>query len=433
MSKKIILILIVILVFLILITSFISNLFKNKKPETEIKNLMPTTVLNYGSSSSVNKDAKTGKTDTQIAQDKKLADKIISQIKVLPQTDIEILNNLNKSLPFTSADFDVEYSPYLNQYFISKKTADADQKITLWAADNKLSELIKNPNLFVFTDQPAAEYKQQAEGIIISVRKQALLTPHPSPTIATISSTPQLSITPVELSNIYPLIDLLNGLFSITNKFSTLEAVLETQPSVNQTPAQRVNPQYSTAPQSLIAIFNEVGQKVGVPTKILEAVLRVEYPSTFNLNPQEIALYSTPGNSMSGGYLPNQCSATGPMQMTIGHDRNGSSLCPKCCWEGSCLDTKGGCPNAWSGYGRAVNTYGGYSHQPNPLNLRDNIYASALKLRTDSAASDPNNWTQDQVYRAALRYYGSCSENARYERLGNRTYCEFVWWYYKNN
>lgn len=430
MAKKIILILVIILIVLILITYFISNLFKNKKPETEIKNLIPTAVVNYGSSSPVNKDSKTGKADTQIVQDKKLTDKIINQIKVLTQTDIEILNNLNKSLPFTSTDFDVEYSPYLNQYFISKKTPDADKQIALWVAENKLSELIKNPNLFIFTNQPAADYKNQAEEIVVSAREQALLTPFPSPTTA--SSTPQLSITPTEQPDLSLLIDLLNAFFSIGTNLSTLEAVPEAQPSGGQLTVQQTNLQYSTVPQSLTQIFSEVSQKVGVPIKILEAVLRIEYPSTFNLSQQEIGFYSTPGNSMSGEYLPNVCSATGPMQMTIGYDRNGSSLCPKCCWEGSCLDTKGGCPNAWASYARAVNTYGGYTHQPNPLNLKDNIYAAALKLKTDSAASDPVNWTQDQVYQAALRYYGSCSENARYEHLGNRTYCEFVWWYYKN-
>lgn len=426
MAKKIILILVIVLIVLILITSFISNLFKNKKPTTEIKNVIPTATVNYNSNQNQNKLNPTEKAKQLIIN------KIISQIKIFPKADLETLSKLNKTLPFKSDDFDVEYSPYLNQYFVSKKTPDADKKIALWATNNSLSELIKNENLFIFTDQPAADYRNQAEQIIVNVKQQALLTPFPSPTTATSSSIPQLSITPSEQPDLSLLIDLLNAFFSIGTNLSTLEAVPGAQPSGGQLTVQQTNLQYSTVPQSLTQIFSEVSQKVGAPIKILEAVLRIEYPSTFNLSQQEIGFYSTPGNSMSGEYLPNVCSATGPMQMTIGYDRNGSSLCPKCCWEGSCLDTKGGCPNAWASYARAVNTYGGYTHQPNPLNLKDNIYAAALKLKTDSAASDPVNWTQDQVYQASLRYYGSCSENARYERLGNRTYCEFVWWYYKN-
>ena len=118
------------------------------------------------------------------------------------------------------------------------------------------------------------------------------------------------------------------------------------------------------------------------------------------------------------------------MQITTGVDSFGSSSCSQCCWKGRCLDTRGGCPNQWAIYGQAVNLYGGYSREPNPCNILDNIYAGALKLKTDSRASNPLVWTKEEVFRAARAYYGDCS--VKYSRLGNRTYCEYVWDYYQS-
>ncbi len=171
-------------------------------------------------------------------------------------------------------------------------------------------------------------------------------------------------------------------------------------------------------------LFEEVGSKVGVPPKILAAVTTAESPSTLNLTKEKINLYSTPNNVIPN-CRPNVCSATGPMQMTIGVDNSGSFQCLKC---GLTY-----CPNAWARYGKSINIFKGASHNPNLCNLLDNIYATAYKLKNDSEATDPINCSQEQVYRAGTRYHGSCSDRYRYPRLGNRTYCEFLWWFYTNN
>lgn len=168
---------------------------------------------------------------------------------------------------------------------------------------------------------------------------------------------------------------------------------------------------------SLREIFNEVGAQTGVPPVIIEAVLQVEMPSVFRYTPEQIRQYSLPGNTIPN-CRPNVCSATGPMQMTIGRDADNNPLCPKCCWKGSCLDTKGGCPNAWAAYG-----------QGNPCNLKDSIAAAARKLKKDSRSTSATNWSQEETYRASYRYYGNCT--VKYPRLGDRTYCEYVWWYYQ--
>lgn len=170
---------------------------------------------------------------------------------------------------------------------------------------------------------------------------------------------------------------------------------------------------------SLRDIFQEVGGQIGVPPLILKAVMQIEMPSTFNLTSDQVKEYSTPGKTIPG-CGPNVCSATGPMQMTIGVDNTGNSLCPNCCWKGVCRNTQGGCPNAWATYGSGLA----------PCNLKDNVYGAARKLKKDSGAMSSVDWTQEQVYQAARRYYGDCT--VAYSRLGNRTYCEYVWWYYKN-
>jgi hypothetical protein len=159
-------------------------------------------------------------------------------------------------------------------------------------------------------------------------------------------------------------------------------------------------------------LFETIGNTIGVPPKILAAIMQIESPSTYNLTAEQINTYSQPEVIMPG-CGPNECSATGPMQMTTGIDRNGSPSCSECCWKGKCLTE---CPNQWSVYG-----------QGNPCNLADNITAAAKKLKHDSGATSMD-WTREQVYEAAYHYYGNCT--VAYERLGNRTYCEFVWWYY---
>jgi hypothetical protein len=169
-------------------------------------------------------------------------------------------------------------------------------------------------------------------------------------------------------------------------------------------------------------IFLEIEQNLQVPMRVMEGVFMMESPARYKSFTQEqIEEYSKPG-----GVVPNctanECSAIGAMQMTTGLDENGDSTCPGC-------GSLGYCPNMWVSYASSVNTYGGYSHGSKPCNLRDNIYASAAKLKKDSGSKSAQ-WSQEEVYRAGERYYGSCAQ--KYGHLGNRTYCEYLWWYYSS-
>lgn len=226
------------------------------------------------------------------------------------------------------------------------------------------------------------------------------------------------------------LLDLLKLLFSFYSNSpgQTLVGTPIPQGSqsanLNPLPTSSLTQENTINLTSLRDLFQEVSSKVGIPGRVIEAVMLIEYPTAFNYTSDQVNSYSLPGNQIPG-CGPNMCSAEGPMQMTIGIDNQGSSSCSSCCFP-TCLSS---CPNAWGGYGQSVNNYNAPIHNTSACNLRDSVYAAAQKLKNDSGATT-SSWTQDQVYQAARHYYGACDNSHRYARLGNRTYCEFVWWYY---
>ncbi len=245
--------------------------------------------------------------------------------------------------------------------------------------------------------------------------------------------TPTPCVTEAPRTNNSGPMNLIIGLFDIVINGTNVTNPCSTgpTPTISTSVTEIPTPSVSVSPTpitdgSLInfrELFSEIETKFGVPSRITEAVLTIESPNLLNLTSDQINLYSQPGNTIPG-CGPNVCSATGPMQMTIGTDNKGSTFCSAC---GSGRT----CPNAWSYYGNSVNNYNSPPHSSNVCNLRDNVYGAALKLKSESKATSMP-WTKEQVYRAAESYYskGACSDNFRYKRLGNRTYCEFVWWYY---
>lgn len=186
-------------------------------------------------------------------------------------------------------------------------------------------------------------------------------------------------------------------------------------------PASQSAPPTATSVKTFRELFNEIGGKMGIPPRLLEGVLVIEHGDyLLNFTSDQVNAYSAVG-AVIPKCGPNNCSAAGAMQMTIGVDDRGSSVCAHC---GSGLTQ---CPNMWGAYGRSVNTNGGYTHAPNPCNLRDNIYAAAAKIKSDSGNTG-GAWTREQVFSVGLHYYGSCSE--RFAHLNDKSYCEFLWWYY---
>lgn len=392
--KKILLILFIVLVFIIVFFVLITNSLNKKSANNNTQT----------TSASLN----TTRNPQQTASIKQSFNR---EIKTIPQDLKAKLNSLNTLLPFQNAEFAVVYSPIVDQYIVQLKTPQGQLAFNQWIQQQGIQDVSTNKNLFIFTQEPIDQYIQNVENIYSSKLNQIhSATPTPDPNQ---SPTPTPDQTHQDLQQ---LNDFLNIMMKIPDISSVDVNPSQTpnnfQPSttINQ-PSPSINPPSLT----LYSLFQEIGQQVGIPPKILEGVLHAETPSTFNLTSDQINQYSQPG-AVIPGCRPNECSATGPMQMSIGIDGNGSSSCPQCCWQGKCY---GYCPNAWVSYGSG-----------NPCNLRDNITAAARKLKNQSGAVDPNNWTEAQVYKAIKSYYGNCT--VTYPRFNNLTYCGYIWNYYQN-
>jgi hypothetical protein len=193
-------------------------------------------------------------------------------------------------------------------------------------------------------------------------------------------------------------------------------------PHPTPTPSLPVNKTFTT----MRDVFEQVGCKVGVPPRVLEKVALIEYAPVFKLSAAQIE-----AATKNGGVMPNcplnYCAAIGVMQMTIDHDERGDRSCRRCYPSAA----NPSCANQWATYGNAVTKYEdlpGYT--PNACNIRDNVYAAALKLKRDSGSSkqvcgaNAQQWSQNEVYAATRAYYGACVTNEGYG------YCAEVWKYY---
>ncbi len=331
--------------------------------------------------------------------------------------DMQFLIRVQKSLPYKSDSLYVFYSPLVGKVIVvTKDKKNYKKEIENWIKDLKEKGIIpKNFDIFSskvvsFVSKENFEgenYEEEFDKEISSIIQNS-------------------SPVSEELKDF--LTRLAEGLSEFSN--ALYEYMRQFYPSLYPSPspesALKAPIKSFKIPKPLKDLFSEVERKVGVPERVLEAVLYIESPQFYYLPDTVLEEYLS--GKLIDGCVPNQCSAVGPMQITVGVDTYGSSLCSNCCWKGKCLDSRGGCPNQWGIYGKAINIYAGEKGVPNPCNLRHNIYAAAAKLKNDSGAQDLN-WSKEQVFTAAERYYGDCS--VKYKRLGNRSYCEFVWEYYE--
>jgi hypothetical protein len=207
------------------------------------------------------------------------------------------------------------------------------------------------------------------------------------------------------------------------------QGTVPNEPNPNPTPPLVPNTSFTTIRQ----VFEDVGCKVGVPPRILERVALTEFAPVFNYSAEIINSASQPGGKMPN--CPNNaCAAEGVMQITTDTDKYGGSCnscvndpSKQCCYK----DHSKTCANQWATYGNAVNSFENLqNYTPDPCNIRDNVYAAALKLKKDSGATGAVcgagavKWSRDQVNKAGRAYYGSCVTN---EGL---PYCDLMWQYY---
>jgi len=373
---------------------------------------------------------------------------------VYPTPPIFDILKITQQLPYLSDNLSIVYSPVLEQIIATYQTEKAEEEFNQWINNQNLSKNMQdliNQRVIVKKNKDETLYQKDAEMVFARNRELSLIL---APTITIPTSTSAINNSQTNQTS-QSLSDIINLLFDFETpsiiSSGTIQPTIdfafptETISQSPNTPSPTITPTlYTPIPTlgtpkenatrivddnirlvvpvtAMKNLFNEIGTKVGVPPKIIEGIMQIESQGSLSYSDDKVINYSTPG-VLIPGCGPNDCSATGPMQMTIGHT-NYSSNCPKCCWNGPCS-----CPNAWAGFGRAVNTYGGYTHATNPCNLRDSLYAASLKLKNNSGAKSSTSWTKEEVDRAGLRYHGSCA--VPFPRLGNRTYCEFLWWYY---
>jgi len=437
-----------ILFFLVILTSILSKKGQNL-PSSLKPTLNPTLDLNQ-----------INKVKNNILKNDKTAffeKNILPQIKILPKDEAQKIIELTKKLPLENEDFSAIYLPLSSRIVFFVKNEKGRQKVDDFLRALNLAYFPNQyPHLITVTDnwQIVESYKKDEENMIVA-KSEALKASLAQPLEFPINTSPhQLTLTPAVL--ITPSL----SPTPFNNPFIILAEILKifyenipTNALCSESSCSNLNPSptasnqpFSPSPfptifnppinlpslsspgyQSLQSLFKEAGEKVGVPPKILEGVAYIEYRQVFSLSPEEINLYSQPGAILSDCPI-NECSATGPMQITTGVDNKSSTSCSECPSIKTKPPPQQKCPNTWGIFAADVSESTG--RPPNPCNIKDSIYAAAIILKNANPNSNSSSWTQQEVYKAAENYHGSCSENYRYARLGNRTYCEFLWWYY---
>ncbi|MBI2405938.1 hypothetical protein HYV21_02700 [Candidatus Microgenomates bacterium] len=163
----------------------------------------------------------------------------------------------------------------------------------------------------------------------------------------------------------------------------------------------------------LEAQLRQASVAFNVPAGVLAAVAWIEGGHMWSFSDGQISTYSVPGGQDPINCESNGCGARGPMQFL----NDGIAA--------SCGNYTGQpMPDVWSSYANAVNEAAGENRTSNVCNVKDSVYAASKKLGASSGAIGAE-WTQEEVSRAAESYYGECQTS--FPRLGNRTYCEFVW------
>lgn len=140
------------LVILIFLTLLVQSFFRKKEEETK-KITTPTNTYETRRGSSTGIEQNQFEAGRKYATYKKIA-------KPLSSSENQKVEEAKKKLPFSSDNLNIEYSPFVGQFIVSKKTPDADQKFQEWLGQNGLEDIYKkNPGLFAETDLSLTEYK----------------------------------------------------------------------------------------------------------------------------------------------------------------------------------------------------------------------------------------------------------------------------------
>lgn len=147
--NKVVLVALGALVFLVIITLIISSsLSKRSVVQNMVPTLVPTQPLENRGTTIAPSDYNSDKTNA-------LTDSQKQRLETFMQKgDIE------------TDKFSIGYSPYLNQFFVQKKTADADQALTSYLQANNLTDIFKTPGLLVATTDTPRQAIAKVEDVV---------------------------------------------------------------------------------------------------------------------------------------------------------------------------------------------------------------------------------------------------------------------------
>lgn len=388
----------VILVILIIVTIFISSSKKNQTSQ-EFPTLIPTTIFENGGGAASGKKL----SEQEVQQlEQKVAD-INSHVFSTDQANR--YDEVKSKLPVSNNDFAIGYSEALGQFFVQKKTAQADAALQKFFQDNNFLDVYQQfPDLFVTTNQPVDQAILQAEQNLANIKNEFYQQQQLQQQNQQSQQNIQKKQNKEDLGQ-QQFINLMQTFFSIdttSDDLQELNKILKITPTSpsgitgNNGGGTRGGTFIDNGiSQALMDIFNEAGNKVGIDPKLLAAIMRQECPTVLYWPQSQIVNHPTLkfGDPCYTSYTGD--TAYGPMQFT---------------------------PGTWTSWAPRVKDMLG--HQPNYQNIRDAIFAAAFKLKAAAQAKDPFNLTQQEVFKAASAYRGGCTTN---------TYCQDVWDYYSSH
>lgn len=382
---------IVVVIILILFTSYFQL---NQKKQEAQRALTPTPIVDArGRVLSPTPNPYQAPSKKRIEQNK-AEEPELKQQQVLTPQERQIIFAVAKEMPVTTEDYEIGYSDYLNKFYVYRKTTAAQAAVAEYFNSKNLTTILNDfPILIQYVSEPVQDAIRKAEDELRERRLSAKLMNVQG--VATVNA--QAQTPPADTSD--PRLPDQNDTKPFTHFFIDL---LRGVPDESDTDTTTIQPGGGgagggggtgagniPATGDLAKIINEAANKIGTPAKIIQAIMRHECGRLLDpgfTSDAQIAQWSTPGQGLPPDHycFENDGGDQGPMQFNK--------------FAGS-----------FTSYGSAVNEYGGYTHEPYVENIRDAVYAAALKLRAESDEAPPfGTWTEAQVKHAVICYNAGC-------------------------
>lgn len=177
MSRKNIVILISLLVFLIITAITIGVLFRGASQRTQ-KTPVPTTTFDAARGGSRLFDAaRSGTQSLSNPQKQKRFEEIVrSSTNSLNSTQQQKMNALREKLPEVNEDFEMNYSPSLNHFFVLKKTPQATSRLRDFLNENEVLDVYEQGHgVIVETGLPFADAQTKVRETILEAIEDGVL------------------------------------------------------------------------------------------------------------------------------------------------------------------------------------------------------------------------------------------------------------------